>query len=57
MKGIGGSTPFFKETEVKSMKNRIRRYLIDILVYYMPLITIGSGAVLLYRVVTAGAIK
>ena len=39
------------------MEGRIKKYLIDIIVYCAPLVTIGSGAALLYKVVMAGGIK
>jgi hypothetical protein len=39
------------------MEDRVKRYLMDIIAYCMPLATIGSGAALLYRVVMAGGIK
>ncbi len=39
------------------MNQRIRNYLIDGIVYYGPLVTIGSGAAILFRLVVVGSIR
>ncbi len=39
------------------MKHQIKKYLVDGIMYYGPLITIGSGAALLFRLVVVGSIR